>query len=72
MSATRRITECEIALVPAALTQPYALYTNSGPGLAYDRVAVLPQGTWAEIIAISDCPPNVWYEHIVPGLDEPD
>ena len=67
----RRITEREISLQPAALTQPYALYAYSGPGLAYDIVATIPRGTWAEIIAIGDCPPNVWYQIIVPGLDEP-
>ena len=67
----RRITEREISLVPAALTQPYALHAFSGPGLAYDRVAILPRGTWAQITAIGDCPPNVWYQVIVPGLDEP-
>ena len=67
----RRITETEISQQPAALTQPYALYAYSGPGLAYDIVATIPRGTWAEIIAIGDCPPNVWYQIIVPGLDEP-
>ncbi len=67
----RRITEREITQVPAAITQPYALHAYSGPGLAYDRVAILSRGTWAEIIAIGDCPPNVWYQIIVPGLDEP-
>ena len=67
----RRITEREISLQPAAITQPYALYAFSGPGLAYDIVAVLPRGTWAKIIAIGDCPPTVWYQLEVPGLDEP-
>ena len=67
----RRITEREITLVPAAITQPYALYAFSGPGLAYDIVAVLPRGTWAKIIAIGDCPPTVWYQLEVAGLDEP-
>ncbi len=67
----RRITEREIVQVPAAITQPSALYAYSGPGLAYDRVAILSRGTWAQIIAIGDCPPNVWYQVIVPGLDEP-
>ena len=67
----RRITEREISLQPAAITQPYALYAFSGPGLAYDIVAVLPRGTWAEIIAIGDCPPTVWYQIEVAGLDEP-
>ena len=67
----RRITETEISQHPAGLTQPYALYAYSGPGLAYDIVATIPRGTWAEIIAIGDCPPNIWYQIIVPGLDEP-
>ncbi len=67
----RRITEREIVQVPAAITQPSALYAYSGPGLAYARVAILSRGTWAQIIAIGDCPPNVWYQIIVPGLDEP-
>ena len=67
----RRITETEISQQPAGLTQPYALFAYSGPGLAYDIVATIPRGTWAEIIAIGDCPPNVWYQIIVPGLDEP-
>ena len=67
----RRITDGEISRQPAALTQPYALYAYSGPGLAYDIVATIPRGTWAEIIAVGDCPPNIWYQIIVPGLDEP-
>ncbi len=67
----RRITEREILLVPASITQPFALHAFSGPGLAYDQVAILPRGTWAQIIAIGDCPPNVWYQIIVPGLDKP-
>ena len=71
LANVRRITEREISLVPAALTQPYALYAYSGPGLAYDTVAVLPRGTWAKIIAIGDCPPTVWYQLEVAGLDEP-
>ena len=42
LANVRRITEREISQQPAGLTQPYALYAYSGPGLAYDRVAVLP------------------------------
>ncbi len=44
---------------------------DDGSGSAYDIVATIPKGTWAEIIAVGDCPPNVWYQIIVPGLDEP-
>ena len=71
LANVRRITEREISLQPAAITQPYALYAYSGPGLAYDTVAILPRGTWAKIIAIGDCPPTVWYQLEVAGLDEP-
>ena len=71
LANVRRITEREISLPPAAITQPYALYAYSGPGLAYDTVAILPRGTWAKIIAIGDCPPTVWYQLEVAGLDEP-
>ena len=71
LANVRRITEREISLEPAAITQPYALYAYSGPGLAYDRVAVLPRGTWAKIIAIGDCPPTIWYQLEVAGLAEP-
>ena len=67
----RRITLGEISLKPAALVQVYAVFAYNGPGLAYDIVATIPRGTWAEIIAVGDCPPNVWYQIIVPGLDEP-
>ena len=71
LANVRRITEREISLEPAAITQPYALYAYSGPGLAYDHVTVLPRGTWAKIIAIGDCPPTVWYQLEVAGLAEP-
>ena len=67
----RRLTDGEISQQPAALVQTYAVFAYSGPGLAYDIVATIPGGTWAEIIAVGDCPPNIWYQIIVPGLDEP-
>ncbi|MCY3993023.1 MAG: SH3 domain-containing protein [Caldilineaceae bacterium] len=71
LANVRRITDSEISQQPAALVQTYAVFAYSGPGLAYDIVATIPGGTWAEIIAVGDCPPNIWYQIIVPGLDEP-
>ncbi|MDE0199445.1 MAG: SH3 domain-containing protein, partial [Caldilineaceae bacterium] len=71
LANVRRITETEISRQPAALVQTYAVFAYSGPGLAYDIVATIPGGTWAEIIAVGDCPPNIWYQIIVPGFDEP-
>ena len=71
LANVRRITDGEISQQPAALVQTYAVFAYSGPGLAYDIVATIPGGTWAEIIAVGDCPPNIWYQIIVPGLEEP-
>ena len=43
------ITEPDTSLPPAAITQPHALYTVSGPGRAFDTVAALPKGTQPHI-----------------------
>ncbi len=43
------ITERDISQPPAAITQPPALYTVSGPGRAFDTVAAVPKGTQPHI-----------------------
>ena len=42
----KRVTEAEIALLPAAITQPLVLNVRSGPGLGHTILTTLPQGTW--------------------------
>ena len=43
------ITERDISLPPAAITQPPGLYTVSGPGRAFGTVAAVPKGTQPHI-----------------------
>lgn len=70
LANVRRVTEREVSLLPAVILQTQTLFAFSGPGLAYDTVAVLPRGTWAKIIGIGDCPPTLWYQIEVAGFDE--
>ena len=65
----RRITAREIAALPAAITQPRALYARAGPGAGYDAVAILSKGTWAAVVGIG--PEGRWYRLAVVGLDGP-
>ena len=65
----RRITEREIAALPAAITQPRALHARAGPGTEYDAVTILSKGTWARVVGIG--PKAKWYQLEVVGLDEP-
>ena len=64
----KRVTEAEIALLPAAITQPYLLNVRSGPGLTYNILTTLPQGTWTQITGIDAL--NEWYRVRVDGLDQ--
>lgn len=43
------ITERDISLPPAAITQPPGFYTVSGQGRAFDTVAAVPKGTQPHI-----------------------
>lgn len=64
----KRVTEAEIALLPAAITQPYLLNVRSGPGLGYNILTTLPQGTWTQITGVDTL--NEWYRVKVDGLDQ--
>jgi len=64
----KRVTEAEIALLPAAITQPLVLNVRSGPGLAYNILTTLPQGTWTQITGVDTL--NEWYRVKVDGLDQ--
>ena len=50
---------------PYAVTQPEQMNVRSGPGLTYDIVTTVPQGTWTQIVGIS--PDNEWYQVEIPG-----
>ncbi len=52
LAGVKRVTEDELALLPAAITLPALLNARAGPGLAYDILATIPQGTWAKITGI--------------------
>ena len=64
----KRVTEAEIALLPAAITQPLVLNVRSGPGLGYTILTTLPQGTWTQITGVDAL--NEWYRVRVDGLDQ--
>ena len=64
----KRVTEAEIALLPAAITQPLVLNVRSGPGLTYNILTTLPQGTWTQITGVDTL--NEWYRVRLDGLDQ--
>ena len=39
-------------MLPAAITQPALLNARAGPGLTYDILTTVPQGTWTKITGI--------------------
>ena len=69
LANVRRITEQEIAVLPAAIIQPRVVHARSGPGADYDVITILTKGTWAKIIAIG--PQEKWFQVEVVGLDVP-
>ena len=54
---------------PQAVTQPEIMNARLGPGLAYDVITTLPQGTRANIIGID--PRNEWYQLELSHLELP-
>ena len=69
LAGVRRLTTQEIALLPAAISQPPILNVRSGPGLDYDVVTTVPQGTWARVTGIDA--DNEWFQVELDGLDQP-
>ena len=65
----RRVTAREIAALPALITQPRSLYARLGPGVDYQAVTILPNGTWARIVGIG--PQDQWFQIEVVGIDAP-
>ena len=65
----RRVTAREIAALPAVITQPRSLYARQGPGVDYQAVTILPNGTWARIVGIG--PQDQWFQIEVVGIDAP-
>ena len=69
LAAVRRLTTQEIAMLPAAITQPLLLNVRSGPGTNYDILTTVPQGTWARITGIDT--QAEWFQVELDDLDEP-
>jgi uncharacterized protein YraI len=65
----RRVTAREIAALPAVITQPRSLNARLGPGVEYQAVTILPNGTWARIVGIG--PHDKWFQIKVVGLKAP-
>ena len=69
LAGVKCVTEEELALLPAAITQPFLLNARAGPGLAYDIVTTIPQGTWAKITGIDS--QEEWYRVELDDLVQP-
>ncbi len=69
LAGVKWVTEAELALLPAAITQPALLNARAGPGLTYDILATIPQGTWTKITGIDTL--GEWYRVELADLDQP-
>ena len=69
LAGVKWVTEAELALLPAAITQPALLNARAGPGLTYDILTTVPQGTWAKITGIDTL--GDWYRVELDDLDQP-
>jgi uncharacterized protein YgiM (DUF1202 family) len=69
LAGVKWVTEAELALLPAAITQPALLNARAGPGLTYDILTTVPQGTWAKITGIDTL--GEWYRVELDDLDQP-
>ena len=69
LAGVKWVTEAELALLPAAITQPALLNARAGPGLTYDILTTVPQGTWARITGVDT--QGDWYRVELDDLDQP-
>ena len=69
LAGVKWVTLEELALLPAAITQPALLNARAGPGLTYDILTTIPQGTWTKITGID--PQGEWYRVELYDLDQP-
>ena len=69
LAGVKWVTEAEIAMLPAAITQPALLNARAGPGLTYDILTTVPAGTWAQITGIDTL--GDWYRVELDDLDQP-
>ena len=53
---------------PLAITQPLLLNARAGPGLTYDVLTTIPQGTWMKITGIDTL--GEWYRVELDDLDQ--
>ena len=68
LAGVKWVTEVELALLPAAITQPLLLNARAGPGLTYDILTTIPQGTWMKIVGIDTL--GEWYRVDLPDLNQ--
>ena len=69
LAGVKWVTEAEIAMLPAAITQPVLLNARAGPGLTYDILTTVPAGTWTKITGIDTL--GDWYRVELDDLDQP-
>ncbi len=69
LASVKWVTLEELALLPAAITQPALLNARAGPGLTYDILTTIPQGTWTKITGIDTL--GEWYRVELADLDQP-
>lgn len=67
LTGVKRVTEAEVALLPAAITQPLLLNARAGPGLTYEILRTIAQGTWMQITGIDTL--GEWYRVELADLD---
>ena len=69
LAGVKWVTAAEIAMLPAAITQPALLNARAGPGLTYDILTTVPAGTWTKITGIDTL--GDWYRVELHDLDQP-